>query len=64
MHYIGGYLGSERYAFDDWYNCLSFPVSLQALFKQFEEDDIPVLHMSTLTETGVIEVRNQVRRLM
>ena len=35
---------------------------IQALIKQFEEDDIPVLHMSTLTETGVIEVRNEVRR--
>lgn len=35
------------------------PEEKQAFIKSFEEDEIPVLHMSTLTETGVIEVRNQ-----
>jgi len=29
----------------------------------FKEDDIPVMMMSTLTEEGVIEVRNEVKTM-
>ena len=33
---------------------------LQVLFKKFEEDDIPVLEMSTLTEEGLSNVKTEV----
>lgn len=35
------------------------PEEKQKLIKSFEEDAIPVHYMSTLTETGVMEVRNE-----
>lgn len=35
------------------------PEDKKLLIKSFEEEEIPVLHMSTLTEAGVIEVRNE-----
>ena len=34
----------------------------QELFKQFEEEDIPVIEMSTLTEEGVMKVKTEVRK--
>lgn len=36
----------------------------QELFHSFEEEEIPILHMSTLTEEGVIELRNEVVNLV
>ena len=36
-------------------------LDLQVLFKKFEEDDIPVLEMSTLTEEGLSNVKTEVR---
>lgn len=39
--------------------CIFIPF-FQKLIKSFEEDAIPVHYMSTLTETGVMEVRNEV----
>ena len=36
-------------------------LDLQVIFKKFEEDDIPVLEMSTLTEEGLSNVKTEVR---
>lgn len=41
-----------------FYGCNT--IFLQDLLRDFEEDEIPVMSMSTLTEDGVIEVRNEV----
>lgn len=34
---------------------------LQKIFKDFEEEGIPVLSMSTVTEDGVMDVKSQVK---
>ncbi len=33
----------------------------QAIFEQFRKDDIRIMEMSTFSEEGVAEVRNEVR---
>jgi hypothetical protein len=33
---------------------------LQDMIKSFEDEGIPIMNMSTLTEEGVIELRNEV----
>jgi nucleolar GTP-binding protein len=36
---------------------------VQAIFEQFQKDDIRIIEMSTFSEEGVIEVRNEVKIL-
>ncbi len=35
----------------------------QAIFEQFRKDDVRIIEMSTFSEEGVIEVRNEVNNL-
>ena len=36
----------------------------QSAFKQFEEENIPILSMSTLTEEGVMNVKTEVSKVL
>jgi hypothetical protein len=52
------YLKRKKYL--NIYSLFLIKFFFQAVFEQFRKDDIRIIEMSTFSEEGVIEVRNEV----
>ncbi len=57
------YLKRKKYLNISFFLFFLIKFIFQAIFEQFRKDDVRIIEMSTFSEEGVIEVRNEVNNL-